>query len=525
VALEYGPILAFVLCYLVVREESYTLGGREWDGFVLLVGGFVPLVLASGLVMWRRSGRISPIQVLTLIIMALSGGLTVGFNDERYFKMRTTVVCLTLSGILWVGLWRGRSWLAGVMGGMVTLSPAGWRYLTRRFATVLLVLAAANEAVWRNLSTDAWVAYDTFVMPAAFFGYLGWKIRRARELWRPTAPVRLGGTAVAAAEQGCRRPDRGSTRACSGRPTMRRRSKRTWELLKDTMSLWSSRHAFQFAGAMAFYTVFSLAPLMILLVSAAGIFFGEEAARGELAAQLDSLVGSQAAEALQSAVERSSIEESGLLPTVLGVIALLFGATTVFAQVQAALNNLWEVKSHPSRSGALSFLRTRLLSLGLILAIGFLLLVSFALSVSIGMVVRFASHWVPVPNLLAFGANLTLTLVVVTLLFATVYKVLPDVHPGWRDMWMGAFGAATLFAVGQYAISYYLIRTAPGSAYGAAGSLVIVLMWVYYSSLILLFGAAFTRIAVRERGEVVRPRDIAVRVRTVIVEEGGDPQA
>jgi intracellular septation protein len=181
-ALEYGPILAFVAVYLVVREEQYTLAGREWDGFVLLVGGFVPVVLASGLVMWRLTGRITPIQVLTLIIMALSGGLTVAFNDERYFKMRTTVVCLTLSAILWVGLWRGRSWLAGVMGGMVTLTPAGWVHLTRRFAAVLLVLAAANEAVWRNLSTDAWVAYDTFVMPAAFFGYLGWQIRKAKTL-------------------------------------------------------------------------------------------------------------------------------------------------------------------------------------------------------------------------------------------------------------------------------------------------------------------------------------------------------
>lgn len=270
---------------------------------------------------------------------------------------------------------------------------------------------------------------------------------------------------------------------------------------------------------MAFYTVFSLAPLMILLVSAAGIFFGEEAARGEIAAQLESLVGSQAGEALESAVEESSFDNSGILPTVLGGLALLFGATTVFAQVQAALNNLWDVRARPSRSGILSFIRTRLLSMGLVLVIGFLLLVSFALSVGIGMIVEFAADLIPVPNLLALAANLTLTLVVVTLLFAMVYKVLPDVELGWRDMWTGAFGAAALFAVGQYAISYYLTRTAPGSAYGAAGSLVVVLMWVYYSSLILLFGAALTRVLVRERGEEVKPRDIAVRVRTEVVEE------
>ena len=181
-ALEYGPIIGFVAVYLLVREQSYSLWGRDWDGFVLLVGGFVPVVLAASLTMWRLTGRITPMQVLTLIIMTLSGGLTVGFNDERFFKMRTTVVCLTLSAILWVGLARGQAWLEGVMGGMVTLSPEGWTFLTRRFASVLLLLAATNEAVWRNFSTDVWVAYDTFVMPAAFFGYLAWQIRSARRM-------------------------------------------------------------------------------------------------------------------------------------------------------------------------------------------------------------------------------------------------------------------------------------------------------------------------------------------------------
>ena len=185
--LEFGPILAFVAIYLLVREQTYTLWGRDWDGFVLLVGGFVPLVLATSAVMWRLTGKITPVQVLTLIIMTLSGALTVAFNDERFFKMRTTVVCLTLSAILWVGLARGRTWLERVMGGMVTLAPAGWIFLTRRFAAVLLVLAAANEVVWRNFSTDVWVAYDTFVMPAVLFGYLALTIRKARGLGQPAA--------------------------------------------------------------------------------------------------------------------------------------------------------------------------------------------------------------------------------------------------------------------------------------------------------------------------------------------------
>ena len=181
-ALEFGPIIGFVAAYLLVREQSYSLLGRDWDGFVLLVGGFVPVVLLTSAVMWRLTGRITPVQILTLIIMTLSGALTVGFNDERFYKMRTTVVCLTLAATLGVCLARGKAWLEGVMGGMVALSPAGWSFLTRRFAVVLLVLAAANEAVWHNFSTDVWVAYDTFVMPAAFFGFVFLQTRRARRI-------------------------------------------------------------------------------------------------------------------------------------------------------------------------------------------------------------------------------------------------------------------------------------------------------------------------------------------------------
>jgi len=298
------------------------------------------------------------------------------------------------------------------------------------------------------------------------------------------------------------------------------RPKRMWTLLKETIVLWYGKNAFQLAGAIAFFTLFSLAPLMILLVTVAGIALGEEAARGELTGQIEAVVGNRAAETVQSAVDRSRMERSGILPTVLGVAALLFGATTVFGQVQAALNHLWDVTSQPSRSGIRNFIRTRLVSLGLVLTLGFLLLVSFVLTLALAAIVHYASEWIPVPSVLAWLADLVLSLTVVTLLFALIFKVLPDVHLGWADMWRGAFVAAGLFAVGQYGISYYLTQTAPGSAYGTAGSLVILLMWVYYSALILLFGAAFTRISVRERGGSVEPRSIAVRVRTEIVGEG-----
>lgn len=175
--LEFGPIVAFVLGYLFVREQSFVVGGREYDGFVLLVGAFVPLLLGASAVMWRLTGRASPVQLFTLLIVVISGGLTVGLNDERFFKMRTTVVCVTLATVLWAGLLRGRSYLESVLQGMLTLQPEAWLALTRRLAWFLLVLAAANEIVWRGFSTDVWVAYDTFLQPVLFVGFLALQTR------------------------------------------------------------------------------------------------------------------------------------------------------------------------------------------------------------------------------------------------------------------------------------------------------------------------------------------------------------
>jgi intracellular septation protein len=187
-ALEYGPIVAFVLGYLFVREQAYIVAGREYDGFVLLIGAFVPVLAAASVLMWRLAGRIAPVQVLTLVIVVLSGGLTVWLNDERFFKMRTTVVCIVLAAVLGAGLARGRSYLRDVLKETVTLPADGWLTLTRRLAWLLLGLAAANEVVWRSFSTDVWVAYDTFVQPAVFFGFLvvQWK-------WLAPAATRRSG--------------------------------------------------------------------------------------------------------------------------------------------------------------------------------------------------------------------------------------------------------------------------------------------------------------------------------------------
>jgi membrane protein len=293
-----------------------------------------------------------------------------------------------------------------------------------------------------------------------------------------------------------------------------------WSTVRDAADIWSSRNAFQAAGALAFYTLFSLAPLLIIVISLAGAVFGEEAVRGEVAVQLSGLVGPEAAEFVQDAVRRSRIEQSGWWPTVLGVGAVLFGATTVFAQMRSSLNAFWDVRSRPSRNDALEFLLTRLVSFGMVLVIGFLLLTSFLLSVVIAGVLRFADDLIPVPALVVSSIDYAVSFVVVTALFAAMFRVLPDVRLAWRDVARGAALTGVLFVIGQHVISLYLTRATVASAYGAAGSLVVVLLWVYYSALILLFGAAVTRALVRQQGRAAAPARGAVRVRTEVVQDG-----
>jgi membrane protein len=282
-----------------------------------------------------------------------------------------------------------------------------------------------------------------------------------------------------------------------------------------------SRDAFRHAGALAFYTLFSMAPLSVILVAIAGVAFGAEAARGEIAARIESVIGPQVAGAIEATIRRSRFEEAGLLPTVLGVVTLLLGATTVFAQLQSSLNQLWDVMAKPSHSGLVVFVRTRLVSLSLVLIIGFLLLMSLLASTAIAALLEFAADRIPIPPSLVTAIDVATSLAVATLLFATIFKVLPDVRLRWPDMWWGAFLTAALFVAGQSLISLYLTRAAPASAYGAAGSLVALLLWVYYSSLILLFGAALTRATIRLRGDRLSPKSTAVKVHVEIVEDPG----
>ncbi|MHB1327102.1 MAG: YihY/virulence factor BrkB family protein [Gemmatimonadales bacterium] len=299
---------------------------------------------------------------------------------------------------------------------------------------------------------------------------------------------------------------------------MRKQLGRTWHILKRSVSIWSDSNAAQAAGALAFYTLFSMAPLLIVVIAIAGAFFGEDAAQGRIEGQIEALVGPRAAATVEEAVERSRVARAGLLPTVLGVAAMLLGATTVFAQMQTSLNTIWNVKSKPSRTGVAAFLFTRLVSFGMVLGIGFVMLTSFLITIALAAVIQFAEHWIPVPTVLLSSVDVIVSLGVVTVLFMLIFRVLPDVHLSWKQTRRGALLTAVLFVLGQYVISVYLTRAGPASAYGAAGALVVILLWVFYSAQISLFGASVTRALVEHDGDSITPSRGAVEVRTEVVE-------
>lgn len=290
-----------------------------------------------------------------------------------------------------------------------------------------------------------------------------------------------------------------------------------WNVMQDATSLWLERNAFSYAGSLAFYTLFSLAPTIIIAVTVIGVVLGEDAAQGQIVAQLQGTLGVEAASAIEQAVAQSRIEESGLLPTILGVAALIIGATTVFAQMQFSLNTIWGVTAKPTTNSMLIFIKNRLLSLTVVLSLGFILLVSLVVGVVLRGVLNAADHLLPYTGLLTTTVESMISLGMVVLLFATIFKVLPDVVLRWQDVFIGAVVTAVLFTIGRSVIAIYLAYTATASTYGAAGSVVMILLWVYYSSLILLFGAAFTRSLLLRRGRPLLPRNSAVIVKRELV--------
>jgi len=286
-------------------------------------------------------------------------------------------------------------------------------------------------------------------------------------------------------------------------------------VLKATVAEWQEDKVPRLAAALAYYTILSLAPLLILAISVAALFFGEEAARGQVFTQIQGLIGAQGAQAIEATITNANRVEGGSFATLVGIVTLLVGASGVFGQLQDALNTIWEVTPKPGRS-IKNFLRTRFLSFGMVLVIGFLLLVSLVATAALAAVGTYMSGLIP--NLAPLWAvvNFVVSFAIITCLFALIYRVLPDVHTAWSDVWVGAAFTAFLFIIGRSLIGLYLGSTAIGSAYGAAGSLVIILVWVFYSAQILLFGGEFTQVYARRYGSRLRPTSIAMS----LTEEG-----
>jgi membrane protein len=268
----------------------------------------------------------------------------------------------------------------------------------------------------------------------------------------------------------------------------------TWKkVATEILSDWADHGAMTHGAALAFYTLFSLAPVLIFAITVSGLVFGEEAVRGQIVRQFEGLMGREQAVAIERILQRVSADRSTGLAGVLGFVTLAFGATAVFVQLQSALNAVWDVEPKP---GPLlkTLLKKRLTSFALVMALGFLLLVSLALSAAVNAFGDWVQARFTVPPEALDAGNVLLSFAIFTVLFAMIYRILPDVEIPWRDVWFGALITSLLFSVGKWGIGLYLGRTAVASPYGAAGSVIVIVLWVYYASLILLFGAEFTRV-------------------------------
>ena len=298
--------------------------------------------------------------------------------------------------------------------------------------------------------------------------------------------------------------------------------KKLGKVFKGAFHEFGEDKVLRLSAALAYYALFSLAPLVIIVIAVVGIVFGREAVQGQVQQQLSGFFGQQGAQTIESMVKAASKPSSSIIATIIGVVTLILGASGVFGQLQDALNTIWEVKPKPGR-GFKGFIRDRFLSMSMVLGTGFLLLISMLLSAALSAVSGFMNNAFGVSPVIAEVLHLAVSLVVITLLFAMIFKVLPDANVKWNDVWVGAFFTALLFTLGKFLLGFYLGRESTASAYGAAGSLVIVLMWVYYSSIILFFGAEFTQVFAKERGSRIVASSNAVPVTEEARAEEGIP--
>jgi membrane protein len=281
-------------------------------------------------------------------------------------------------------------------------------------------------------------------------------------------------------------------------------------LLKHSAYAFSDDNAFKLSASLSYYTIFALAPLLIIIISLSGYFFGREAVQGKVYEELKGLLGSDAALQIQQIISNAEHTHATTLGTIIGIVILFIGATGVFTEIQGSINFIWSVRAKPKK-GWLKYLANRLLSFSLVIGLGFVLLVSLIVNALLTLLNNRLIQRFPHYNPDLFSAaNTVVILAVITCLFAVIYKVLPDAKIAWKDAWIGSLVTAGLFLIGKYLIGLYLGKANLGITYGTAASIVIVLTWVYYSSLILYFGAEFTKIYALHSGEGIRPKQTAV---------------
>ena len=284
-----------------------------------------------------------------------------------------------------------------------------------------------------------------------------------------------------------------------------------WAILSATVGDWYEDRAQRLGAALAYYTVFALAPTIVLVIAVAALVLGHEAARDEILRQTHELVGEQGAKAVESWIATARDPGASSKAIGLGLVTLVFGLWGVFGELQDALNTIWGVTPKAGR-GVLDMIRQRFWSFALVIGTGFLLLVSLAISTWISILTKYFWYLLPLPGPALEAVNVVVSFGVITVLFALTFKLLPDVDIAWRDVWLGAAVTALLFTVGKLVIGLYLGKSGVASAFGAAGSLVVILVWVYYSAQILYFGAEFTKVWTRRRGSGFTPAETAVPV-------------
>ncbi|HEX8378538.1 MAG TPA: YihY/virulence factor BrkB family protein [Pedobacter sp.] len=282
-------------------------------------------------------------------------------------------------------------------------------------------------------------------------------------------------------------------------------------LLKETYKEWMESEPFDLSAVVAYYSIFSLPALLIIIVTIAGMAFGRDAVQNQITGQIGGMIGDDSAKDIQVMIANSYKQGNSTIALIAGVATLLFGATGVFMALQKSLNRVWNVKADPKKSGIKMMVKTRAISFGIIMAIGFLLLISLVLTSGLTAVSDWVAARMPDFVLYVFYViNFFVTLAIITLLFALLFRFLPDVKIEWRSVWTGAAITALLFVIGKYALAFYFGKAEPGSTYGAAGSIILILLWVSYSCLILFFGAEFTQVYAKRYGHSIEPNNNAV---------------